>query len=210
MLLTVRRSLQNANEDKPGNSHTKMPRYRKRPFPISNARHFLEPGPVVLISSACKGESNIMTCGWHMMMEYTLVGAYIWDANHSHELIRKSKECVINLPTAEIGATVVRIGNCSGRDVDKFAKFKLTKEQGSKVAAPLIAECYANFECRLIDTRLIRKYQLFVFEVVAARAATSPKFPKTIHYRGDGDFMISGAETRKWRKLFRKDMLEDR
>jgi hypothetical protein len=46
-----------------------------------------------------------------------------------------------------------------------------------------------------------------VFEVVKAHVATSPKLPKTIHYRGDGEFMISGEETRKWRKLFRPGML---
>jgi flavin reductase (DIM6/NTAB) family NADH-FMN oxidoreductase RutF len=186
-----------------------MPRCAKLPFPVCDTRHFLEPGPVVLISSAWKGETNIMTCGWHMMMEYTLVGAYIWDANHSQSLIRKSKECVINIPTVDIASTVVRIGNCSGRDVDKFAKFKLTKEAGKAVSAPLIAECYANIECRLADDRFIDEYELFVFAVVAARAATRPKFLCTIHYRGDGEFMISGAETRKWRKLFRPDMLDD-
>jgi flavin reductase (DIM6/NTAB) family NADH-FMN oxidoreductase RutF len=179
----------------------------KGSIPVSDARRFLEPGPIVLVSSAYKGETNIMTCGWHMMLDYARIGCYIWDANHSHGLIRKSGECVINLPTVEIAPKVVRIGNCSGRETDKFAAFKLTKEKGERVAAPLIAECYANFECRLADAKLIDAYGLFVFEVVAARAATRPKFPKTIHYRGGGEFMISGSETRKWRKLFRPDML---
>ncbi len=186
-----------------------MHRSEKRSFPTTKVRRFLEPGPIVLISSAYNGESNIMTCGWHMMMGYDLIGAYIWSANHSHDLIRKSKQCIINIPTVDIAPIVVRIGNCSGREVDKFAKFKLTKEKGKHVSAPLIAECYANIECRLVDDRFIDEYELFVFEVVAARAATQLKFPRTIHYRGDGAFMVSGAETRKWRKLFRKDMLED-
>lgn len=181
----------------------------KRSFPTTKVRRFIEPGPIVLISSAYKGETNIMTCGWHMMMGYDLIGAYIWSANYSQKLISKSKECAINIPTVNIAPTVVRIGNCSGRDMDKFEKFKLTKEEGREVSAPLIKECYANIECRLIDTSLVKEYELFVFQVVAARAATSPKFPKTIHYRGDGDFMISGAETRKWRKLFRPDMLKE-
>jgi flavin reductase (DIM6/NTAB) family NADH-FMN oxidoreductase RutF len=69
--------------------------------------------------------------------------------------------------------------------------------------------CHANIECRLADARLIDRYELFVFEVVAARAATTPKLPKTIHYRGDGAFRVSGAETRKWRKLFRPGMLDE-
>ncbi len=183
--------------------------FPKRAFPSAKVRRFLEPGPIVLISSSHKGETNIMTCGWHMMMGYDLIGCYIWSANHSHGLIRKSKECVINVPAAHLAAKVVGIGNCSGRNGDKFAKFGLTRQKGAKVAAPLIAECHANIECRLADTRMIDRYELFIFEVVAASAAARARLPKTIHYRGDGAFMISGAETRKWRRLFRPAMLDE-
>ncbi len=181
----------------------------KRAFPPAQARRYLEPGPIILISSAHNGETNIMTCGWHMMLGYDRIGCYVWNANRSHRLIRESRECVINIPAVDIASTVVRIGNSSGRDVDKFAAFGLAKEKGRKVSAPLIAACPVNLECRLADDSLIDGYELFVFDVVAARAATTPRWPKTIHYRGDGAFMLSGAETRKWRKLFRPDMLED-
>jgi flavin reductase (DIM6/NTAB) family NADH-FMN oxidoreductase RutF len=163
----------------------------------------------VLVSSAWKGEQNIMTMGWHMVMEFSpsLVGCYVWSANHSFEMIRKSKECVINIPTEDIAPKVVGIGNSTGAEVDKFAKFGLTPVKGTKVKAPLIEECYANFECRLIDSSLIRKYSLFILEVVRAQAAKSPKFPRTIHYRGEGVFMISGENTEKYRKLFKPEML---
>jgi flavin reductase (DIM6/NTAB) family NADH-FMN oxidoreductase RutF len=186
-----------------------MPRYTKIDFPVSQVRRFIEPGPIVLVSSAYRGKTNIMTMGWHMIMEFepSMIGCYIWTANHSFELIRSSKQCVINVPTADLAAKVVGIGNSSGRDIDKFTKFGLTAAAGKEVNAPLIEQCYANFECRLVDSSLIRKYSLFVFEVVKAHVATKPKFPKTIHYRGDGEFMISGAETRKYRKLFKPQML---
>ena len=55
---------------------------------------------------------------------------------------------MINVPTVDLAATVVRIGNSSGREVDKFSEFKLTATPGNRVRAPLIAECYANFECQ--------------------------------------------------------------
>ena len=186
-----------------------MPTSIKKDFPTYNVRRFLEPGPIVLVSSAHKRQTNIMTMGWHMMMEFSpaLVGCLISDANHSFELIRKSRQCVINLPTTDLAATVVRIGNCSGRDIDKFSEFGLTPEVGTHVRAPLIGECFANFECRLADSGWVKKYNVFVFEVVKAHVATSPKLPKTIHYRGDGEFMLSGEETRRWRKLFRPGML---
>jgi flavin reductase (DIM6/NTAB) family NADH-FMN oxidoreductase RutF len=181
----------------------------KRDFPVEDVRRFLEPGPIVLVSSALRGKTNIMTMGWHMIMgfEPSLVGCYIWNENHSFEMIRRNRECVINVPTTAIAAKVVGIGNTSGRDVDKFAKFGLTAGKAAKVSAPLIADCFANFECRLVDSSLIRKYSLFVFEVVKAHVAKTPKFPRTIHYRGDGEFMISGENTRRFRRLFKPEML---
>lgn len=186
-----------------------MKRYVKKDFPVSNIRRFLEPGPIVLVSSAWKGKTNIMTMGWHMIMEFepSLIGCYIWTENYSFDMIRKSKECVINIPTVDIATTVVGIGNSSGRDIDKFEAFNLTPLPGAKVDAPLIQECYANFECKLVDSGLINKYSLFVLEVVKAHVAVSPKFPKTIHYRGDGLFMISGPTVNRYRKFFKPENL---
>jgi len=182
--------------------------FRKKKFPLDQVRRFLEPGPIVLVSSAWKGERNIMTMGWHMVMgfEPSLLGCYIWDANHSFGMIRKSRQCVINLPTVDLVDTVVDIGNCSGAEVDKFAAFGLTALSADKVDAPLIKECYANFECRLFDGSQVAKHGLFIWEVVAAHVATSPKLPETVHYRGEGDFMVSGRTlTRRGR--FKPDML---
>ena len=99
---------------------------------------------------------------------------------------------MINLPTYEMLDAVIDVGNTHGPRTDKYAEFGLTPQEAAKVDAPLIAECYANFECELVDTSLIRKYSLFVFEVVKAHVATSPKYPTTVHYRGDGVFMVSG------------------
>jgi flavin reductase (DIM6/NTAB) family NADH-FMN oxidoreductase RutF len=185
-----------------------MKPYKKSDFPVTKVRRFLEPGPVVLVSSAHAGERDIMTMGWHMIMmdEPSLVGCFIWDQNYSRELVRKSKECVINVPTFDLVKAVIGIGNCHGPDPDKFAAFGLTASAASKVAAPLITECYANFECKLIDTSLIKRYSLFVFEVVKAHVATSPRYPTTVHYRGDGVFMISGRNI-SYRRLFKPENL---
>ena len=172
-----------------------------------NDRAWLASGPVVLVSSAYKGERNIMTMGWHMMMDYELFGCFIWDQNHSFEMIRRSRECVINIPEVHLLDTAVRIGNSTGAEIDKFIEFGLTALPAKKVKAPLIAECYANFECQLVDTSLSNKYSLFVLKVVKAQAAISPKFPQTIHYRGNGLFMISGPTVSTYRKLFKPEHL---
>jgi flavin reductase (DIM6/NTAB) family NADH-FMN oxidoreductase RutF len=171
-----------------------MKTYRKTNFPVDEVRRYLEPGPIVLVSSTWKGKSNIMTMGWHMIMGFSpsLFGCYIWDQNHSFEMIRASRQCVINVPTSDLLKKVIGIGNCSGAEVDKFSKFGLTPVAATTVKAPLIQECYANFECQLFDASQVKKHSLFIWEVVKAHVATSPKYPETVHYRGDGVFMISG------------------
>jgi flavin reductase (DIM6/NTAB) family NADH-FMN oxidoreductase RutF len=181
---------------------------KKRSFPVGDVRRYLEPGPIVLVSSGWRGETNIMTMGWHTVMEFapSLVGCVIAGMNHSFDLIRQSRECVINLPTTALTDKVVGIGNTSGADIDKFETFGLTAEDAAEVDAPLIRECHANFECRLHDDALIRKYNFFIFEVVEAHVAPSPKHPETLHYTGDGVFMVAGKIISR-RSQFRPGML---
>ncbi len=185
-----------------------MKAHAKKSFPLAKIRRFLEPGPIVLVTSAHRGERNVMTLGWHMVLgfEPALVGCFIWDQNHSFSLIRRSKECVINVPTFDTVDAVIGVGNTHGPGVDKFEQFGLTPVDASKVRAPLIAECYASFECKLVDGRMINRYSLFVFEVVKAHVASSPRYPKTVHYRGDGVFMVSGRNV-SYRRRFKRDNL---
>lgn len=185
-----------------------MKNYRKKDLPVWEIRRYLEPGPIVLVSSAWKGQQNIMTMGWHTVMEFSpsRIGCFITAANHSYEMIRKSKACVINIPTYDLIDKVIQIGNSSGSDVDKFTHTGLTAVEADKVKAPLIKECYANFECKVADTGLLKKYSFFILEVMKAHVATSPKYPKTVHYRGDGVFMVAG-ENVSYRKKFRPENL---
>ena len=166
----------------------------KRDFPLDRVRRYLEPGPIVLVSSSWNGETNIMTMGWYTVMEFTpsLVGCVIASDNYSFGLIRNSGECVINLPTTALTDAVVGIGNCSGAEVDKFREFGLTALPAQHVGAPLIGECHANFECRLYDDALVDRYDFFIFEVVKAHVAAIPEHPETLHYTGDGVFMVAG------------------
>ena len=111
---------------------------RKESFPVGRVRQYLEPGPIVLVSSKWQGKSNIMTMGWHMVMEFTpsLVGCLISSGNHSHHMIRNSGECVINLPTTKLTDEAIAIGNSSGVEIDKFKEFGLTAEKAKEVEAP--------------------------------------------------------------------------
>ena len=177
----------------------------KEDFPVNRVRQYLEPGPIVLVSSKWEEKTNIMTMGWHTVMEFSpsLVGCVISAGNHSYTMIRQSRECVINLPTTLLTDIVIGIGNTSGSDIDKFAHFKLTAEMATEVEAPLIRECHANFECRLHDDNLGDKYNFLIFEVVKAHVPPRPKYPETLHYTGDGVFTLSGKAIDR-RKLFTK------
>jgi len=182
--------------------------YKKYDFPVDGIRRYLEPVPIVLVSSKHRGKSNIMTMGWYTLMQFTpsLLGCFIVDYNHSHDMIRKSGECVVNLPTVDLLQEVIGIGNCHGKTVDKFDKFSLTPSPAQYVEAPLVKECYANFECKIKDRKLLSKYSFFILEVVKAHVPKTPKYPKTVHYTGDGVFMLSGDHV-NFHKKFRPENL---
>ncbi|WP_243304932.1 flavin reductase family protein [Geothrix oryzisoli] len=170
----------------------------RRALPLSEVYTLLEPGPVVLLTTAHRGRANLMAMSWHMMMEFNppLVGCLVSGANHSFEALRKTRECVIAIPAAGLAKQVVKVGNASGRDLDKFAAFGLTPLPAKKVAAPLVAECFANLECRVADTRFVNRYNLFVLEVVQAWIDSTQKKPKTLHHHGYGVFVVDGETIR--------------
>jgi flavin reductase (DIM6/NTAB) family NADH-FMN oxidoreductase RutF len=163
-------------------------------LPLSRVYQLLEPGPVVLLTTTRNGRANIMAMSWHMMVEFEppLVACVVSSADHSFAALRTTRECVIAVPALELAPKVVEVGNCSGRDLDKFAAFGLTPMPAERVAPPLVAECFANLECKVADTRLVNKYSLFVLEVLKAWTDPTQKHPRTIHHHGYGRFVVDG------------------
>ncbi len=161
-------------------------------LPLGQAFHLIEPGPVVLVTTANKGRANVMTMSWHMMMEFNppRIGCIIGPWDFSYKALRATKECVIAIPTVDLLTKVVDIGNCSGQDVDKFAAFGLTPLRAKKVKAPLIAECLAHIECRLVD--IVEKYDIVILEGVRAWIDPERKERRTVHANGDGTFVVDG------------------
>ncbi len=172
-------------------------------LPLSKVYQLIEPGPVVLLTTAHKGRANVMTLSWHMMVEFEppLIACVVSSAGHSFTALRATKECVIGVPALALAATVVAVGNCSGREVRKFEKFGLTPVPARFVAAPLIAECFANLECKVADTRSVNRYSLFILEVLKAWTDPAQKSPKTIHHRGYGSFAVDGEIVRLRSKM---------
>ncbi|MDR1164181.1 MAG: flavin reductase family protein [Candidatus Accumulibacter sp.] len=164
-----------------------------REFPLDRAFTWFESGPVLLVGTACEGKANIMTVSCHMSMGFTpLLGCMLGPWNHTYEILRKTRRCVVSVPGADLMEIAVDVGNCSGASVDKFARFGLTYRLGEESGAPLIEECLANLEC------VVRKipprggpYQ-FVLEGVRAWHNPDREEKRFFHARGDGFFIIDG------------------
>lgn len=158
---------------------------------LSKAYTLMESGPVVLVTTRDGQKDNVMTISWTMVMDFTpLFAITTGEWNHSFAALRKNKECVIAIPTVDLLDKVVGIGTCSGKDTDKFAKFKLTPVQGQVVKSPLIKECFANMECKVVD--IIKKHNIVVLEAVAAYLDTTRKEKRLVHAVGDGTFIVDG------------------
>jgi flavin reductase (DIM6/NTAB) family NADH-FMN oxidoreductase RutF len=171
-----------------------------RRMKLSMAFTLIEPGPVVLVTTCNGSGKNIMTISWTMVLDFTPLFAIAtgkW--NYSYAALRKSQECVIAIPTIDLIDRVVGVGTCSGADTDKFAKFNLTAVPGAVVKAPLIAECLANIECKVVD--IIAKHNIVVLEGVAAHVDPARKEKRMLHAVGDGTFIADG------RRIDRKEMM---
>ncbi len=171
-----------------------------RQLELNKAFTLIEPGPVILVTTHDENKDNIMTISWTMVMDFTPVFAITTgEWNYSFAALQKHRECVIAIPTVDLLDKVVGIGTCSGADTDKFAKFELTPVPAKLVKPPLIQECLANIECKVID--LVKKHNIVVLEAVAAYLDCERKEKRTVHAVGDGTFIVDG------RKIDRREIM---
>jgi len=171
-----------------------------RKMRIGKAFTLLEPGPVVLVTTNDGRKNNVMTISWTMVVDFTPMFALTtgpW--NYSFAALERTKECVIAIPTVDLLDTVVGVGTCSGSDTDKFARYGLTPIQGKLVRAPLIKQCLANIECRVVD--IVRRHNILVLRGLVAYFDSARREKRTIHAVGDGTFIVDG------RKLTRRKMM---
>jgi flavin reductase (DIM6/NTAB) family NADH-FMN oxidoreductase RutF len=162
-----------------------------RQLKLSRAFTLIEPGPVVLVTTYDGRKNNVMTISWTMVLDFTPVFAIATgEWNYSFAALRKTRECVIAIPTVDLLDRVVGIGTCSGADIDKFARFNLSAVPGKAVNAPMIKECLTNIECKVVD--LVAKHNIVVLEAVAACMDPARKEKRTLHAVGDGTFIVDG------------------
>jgi flavin reductase (DIM6/NTAB) family NADH-FMN oxidoreductase RutF len=158
-------------------------------FPLDRAFELLEPGPTILVTTKYNGHTNVMTMSWHTLIDFTpQIGLIISNGNYTFEMLKRSRECVVAIPSVKLIHKAIAIGNCSGSDIDKFKKFKLTRLTAKKVSAPLIKEAIYNIECKLVDSSMANKYCLFILDGVYAWKGGSGQI---FHAHGNGKFSTS-------------------
>lgn len=169
-------------------------------LPLSRAFTLIEPGPVTLITTNDGRKDNIMTITWTMVLDFSASFAITtgpW--NHSFAALQETRECVIAIPAADLIDKVVGVGTCTGADTDKFEKFGFTPLKAKHVQAPLIKECLANIECRVVD--IVDRHSIVVLEGVAAYFDNARAEKRMLHAVGDGTFVVDGE------KLDRREMM---
>lgn len=134
----------------------------------------LFPCPVVLVTCVdSNGKPNIVTLTWAGVAcsDPPILSLGISSNRHSHRLIERSGEFVVNIPTVEILKETDLCGMVSGKDTDKFSLTGLTAEPAKKVKPPLIKECPVNIECKVKKKISLGSHDLFLGEVVCVHVA---------------------------------------
>ena len=164
-------------------------------FPLEKAYQLLQSGPIILLTTFDNGKPNVMTMAWTMDVDFTPVFAIVCsNENLSYKALSKNKECVIAIPAVDLMEKAVKIGSCSGRDTNKFKQIGLTAMPAEKVKAPLIKECMANIECKVIDDSLAEKFNIFILEGVKAWMDENKKDERMFHSGIGGSFVIDGEK----------------
>lgn len=178
------------------------------PYPLEHVHRLIEPGPTLLVSTFDGRRANLMTNGFNMPIRHGgLVGFVLGPWDHSFTALRDSGECVLGIAGSEHAEAIVDVGNHSGADLDKWEEFGFTPVTPSRVAAPLIGECFANLECRVADDSMVDRYSLWIVDVVAAWHQPERVGDGELHHRGNGTFSTNNdlidLRTRmtKWRFL---------
>ncbi len=145
----------------------------KVPVPFEKSLYLLHPYNATLVS--CKGkneETNVLAVAWviPVSVDPPLLAMSIRPERYSHEFIMETKEFVVNIPTFKMAKKVLLCGRRSGRTFEKFKKALLSPQKAEKVNVPVIKECAAHLECKLVKTVKTGDHTLIIGQVVAAYA----------------------------------------
>ncbi len=175
----------------------------KRNLEPQDALRLLGGGPVVLVTTRWRTQTDVMPAIWTTPLSRNppLVGVVVNPARHTHDMIRFSEEFALNFPGRDLMGHAHYFGAVSGRDVTKLDLAKLATFSASRISAPLIENCVAHIECGLQDAFRIGDHTTFVGRVLAVQAEAE-SFDETwlvedrdyrpLHYLGADRYAVLG------------------
>ena len=168
---------------------------------IKRAFTYLESGAVLFVTTGNGKKDNVMTISWQMVLDFTpRIAICTGSWNESFETILRTKQCCLCVPAVDMRDKVVGIGTVHASECDKFKHFRLKKESPAKIKAPIIANCLAAIECKLID--YVEEHGILILDGVQLWENPRKKERRMIHANGDGTFFADGEFYN-----FRKEML---
>ena len=156
---------------------------------------YFEQGSTILIITHDGNRANIMPASYHMMLDESgiiAIGTGAWA--YSYATLLKTKECVLAIPTVDLLETTVKVGNCSGRDTNKFQEFGLTALSATTVKPPLLSEAFINAECILIEDDITDRYNAIILRIKKAWRNENITDKRLFHHNGNGIFTIDGEK----------------
>jgi flavin reductase (DIM6/NTAB) family NADH-FMN oxidoreductase RutF len=175
----------------------------RRTIEPHDALRLLNGGPVALITTRFRNETNVMPAIWIVSLSRRppLIGVAVNPSRHTHEMLRFAEEFALNFPGRDLLNHTHYFGAVSGANVGKLELAKLPTFKASKISAPLIENCLAHVECSLDDALRLGDHTLFVGRVLAVQAEPEA-FDETwllgdsdyrpLHYLGSDRYAVLG------------------
>ena len=158
---------------------------------LEKAFTYLESGAVLLVTTHDGKKDNVMSISWQMVADFTpriVICTGNW--NESFKTILRTKQCTLCVPAVDMLDKMVGIGTVHASECDKFKHFRLKKQKPAKVKSPLLADCLAAVECKLVD--YVKEHDLLILKGVQLWENPLKKERRVIHANGDGTFFADG------------------
>ena len=171
---------------------------------LARCTRLLNHGPVTIVTSQHDGRANVMSASWAMPLDFDPPKVVVVIDSHTltRRLVEASGVFGLQLPGVACARQTLAVGTSNGVEIDKFAAFDLRTFRGRQIDVPMLADCVAWFECKVIPDDA-QRHDLILAEVVAAYADSrvyshnrwhfeaTPEL-RTCHYVAGGTFFATG------------------
>jgi flavin reductase (DIM6/NTAB) family NADH-FMN oxidoreductase RutF len=127
------------------------------------------PRIALVVTAAAGGKENAMTVAWHMPMskDPPLIAFVTGTSHFTYKLIKESGEFAVNLMSMTHAELVAAVGGSKGENCDKFSAYGIEKDESVKTCAPVLADAYASFECKVVEEKVYDGHSMIIGEVLA-------------------------------------------